>query len=170
MKPSLVILTAVAILVAAVSASSRLSAASGSSAAAAKQRQVVQYGHIKSLTRTGHRFEMRFDPAWWLTGVTAERACGCKPVANDYYIVDESHRLLTYVVPATAQVTVLTRGGALDSSGFPTTGITVSELAQIVKGKNPAHRRLLEPKAGFWIRIGNKYPSPALSLDQQYQP
>jgi hypothetical protein len=46
----------------------------------------------------------------------------------------------------------------------------VAELAQIVRGRNPKHRRLLEPKAGFWIQIGEKYPNPVVSLDQQYQP
>jgi hypothetical protein len=166
MKPSLLILAAAAILVAATSASSRSSAAPASSTVA-KQREVASYGHIKSLTRKGRRFEMRFDPAWWLTGFTARRAkledTGSSDVPNDYYIVDETHRLLTYLVPASAHVTVLTRGR-------PTTAITVSELAQIVKGENPKHRRLLEPKAGFWIRIGNTYPNPVLSLDQQYQP
>jgi hypothetical protein len=50
------------------------------------------------------------------------------------------------------------------------TSISVAELAQIVRGKNPKHRRLLEPKAGFWILVGAKYPNPVLSLDQQYQP
>jgi hypothetical protein len=39
-----------------------------------------------------------------------------------------------------------------------------------VKGKNPKHRQLSEPKAGFWIRIGEKYPNPAVTLYQQYQP
>jgi hypothetical protein len=171
MKPSLVILTTGAILVAAVFASSSLLAAPASSPAVAKQREPVVYGHIKSLTRKGRHFEMRFDPAWWLTGVTAQRAkledTGSSDVDNDYYIVEEGHRLLTYVVPATARVAVLTRQGV---GPIPTTAITVSELAQIVKGKNPNHRQLLEPKAGFWIQIGYKYPNPVLSLDQQYQP
>lgn len=169
MKPSLVILAAAAALVAAGSAA-RLVAAPSSSAAA-KQRENILYGHIKSLTRAGGRFELRFDPALWLTGFTAQRAkledTGSSDVPNDYYIVDESRRLLTYLVPATAHVTVLTRHG---SGPIPTTVITVAELAQILKGKNPKHRQLTEPKAGFWIRIGYKYPNPALSLDQQYQP
>jgi hypothetical protein len=174
MKPSLVILAAVAILVATGFTSSRLLAAPASSSAVAKQRESLLYGHIKSLTHKGRRFELRFDPAWWLNGVTAERAAvedkAIRPgeaVPNDYYIVEEGHRLLTYVVPATAHVTVLDRRGV---GPIPATAITVSELAQIVKGKNPKHRPLSEPKAGFWIRIGNKYPNPALSLDQQYQP
>jgi len=169
MKPSPIIVTTVALLLAAVAASAHVSAApASSSAATAKARQNVVYGHIRSMTRKGRSFEMRFDPAWWLTGVTAERAkredTGSGDVPNDYYIVEEGHRLLTYVVPATAHVAVLTRGA------YPVTTISVSELAQIVKGKNPRHRQLLERKAGFWIRIGNKYPSPALALDQQYQP
>jgi len=29
---------------------------------------------------------------------------------------------------------------------------------------------LLEPKAGFWINVLQTYPSPVVSLDQQYQP
>jgi hypothetical protein len=168
------LLIGVAILVATGSASARLSSATASSPAArqaADQRlpaatptgETTLYGHVKSLARRGNRYEMRFDPALWLTGVPAERACGCRPVPNDYYILDESHRLLTYVVPASAQVTVLT-------TGVHGTRITVSELAQIVRGKNPNHRRLSEPKAGFWIRVGFVYPSPVVALDQQYQP
>ena len=166
MKPSLVILAtaAAAVVVAAVSAS-RLAAAPPSSAAAAKQFEPVLWGHIKSLNRKGHRFEMRFDPALWLTGVTAERACGCKRVANDYYVVDETHRLLTYVVLPSARVTVLTRA-------LRPTSIPVSELVQIVKGKNPRHRSLFDRRnaLGYWLRIGHRYPNPVISLDQQYQP
>jgi hypothetical protein len=134
---------------------------------ATKAGEVVLYGHVRSLVRKGRRFEMRFDPAWWLNGVTARRAkledTGSSDVPNDYYIREEGHRLLTYVVPATAVVTVLTKG-------IRATAITVSELAQIVKGENPKHRSLLEPMAGFWIRVGYRYPSPVLSLEQQYQP
>jgi hypothetical protein len=163
-KTSFVVLAAVLILVAAPAASPAV-------AKAPCGNVVRQYGHIKSMTRKAGRFEMRFDPAWWLSGVAAQRAAvedkvirPGEAVPNDYYIVEEGHRLLTYVVPATAHVTVLTGGGA------HATSITVSELAQIVSGKNPKHRRLSEPKAGFWIRIGVKYPNPALSLDQQYQP
>ncbi len=65
--------------------------------------ETTLYGHITSLARTGRRFEMRFDPALWLTGVTAGRAAvedkaiaPGEPVSNDYYIRDASHRLLTY--------------------------------------------------------------------------
>jgi hypothetical protein len=163
MKLSLVVLSG-ALLVAAVPAA-RLFAASPS--LVGPPREIVLYGHIKSLAHKGRRYEMRVDPAWWLQGVTAQRAAvedkairRGEPVPNDYYIVDESHRLLTYLVPATAHVTVL-------AGGVSSTAITVSELAQIVKGKNPKHRRLVEPKAGFWIRVAT---DTVRSADQQYQP
>lgn len=161
MKASILILVLVSVLASGAAASSH------SSAAAKKQRSVVFYGHVKAVKRAGLRFELRFDPALWLEGLAAERACGCKPVSNDYYILDESHRLLTFAVRRDARVTVLTRHG---SGAIPTATISVAELAQIVAGKNPKHRQLLEPKAGFWIRIGDEYPSPVVSLDQQYQP
>ncbi len=169
MKRALAGLGAAAVVVAA--GSSGILAARAPSSGPARPPQSVLYGHIKSLTRKGGRFEMRFDPAWWLAGVTAERAAredtGSSDVPNDYYIVEEGHRLLTYVVSATARVSVVT----LDAGRLvPTTRISVSELAQIVQGRNPRHRRLLEPKAGFWIRVGARYPNPVVSLQQQYQP
>jgi hypothetical protein len=159
------LLIGVAILVATAAASSAAArlAADPRLPAATPAGQTTLYGHVASLTRSGRRYQLRFDPALWLTGVPAERACGCRPVPNDYFIVDESHRLLTYFVPSGAHVTVLT-------GGVRGTEITVSELAQIVRGKNPNHRRLSEPKAGFWIRVGFTYPSPVVALDQQYQP
>jgi hypothetical protein len=139
---------------------------------AAPAGQMVLYGHIKSLARKSGRFEMRFDPAWWLTGVAAERAAiedkAISPgdsVPNDYYLVDEGHRLLTYVVAAKAPVTIVTAGAGHAQ-------ISVSELAQLFSGKNPGHRSLMGPVRGlgFWARVGDKYPNPVLSLDQQYQP
>jgi hypothetical protein len=161
MKPSLLILTAAAILLAEAAGSSAFSA--GASAPVGKPRQLVLYGHVKSIARNGARFDLRFDPALWLTGTAAEQACGCKPVPNDYVTLDETHRLLRFAVRPDARVTVITRSVAR-------TTISVQELAQIVAGKNPRHRHLLEPKAGFWIRIGAQYPNPIVSLDQQYQP
>ena len=133
MKASFLIFSIAAILVAAAAGSSALSASSPSTPAA-KSHQVVLYGHVKSVTHQGHRFMMRFDPAWWLTGVAAEHACGCSPVPNDYFILDESHRLLTFVVRREAHVTVLTRHG---SETIPTTSISVAELAKIVAGRIP---------------------------------
>jgi hypothetical protein len=180
MKRSLVLLAAAAALLAAVSASSHSFAAPTSSTAAhgtelvqlppaAPAGQQVLWGHIKSLGRKAGRFEMRFDPAWSLNGTAAEHAAledtGSKDVPNDYYVVEESHRLLTYTVASVAHVTVLDRG-------LRSIVISVSELAQIVKGKNPKHRALFDRgnHLGFWIRVGTKYPNPVLELDQQYQP
>lgn len=135
-------------------------------------REMVFYGHIKSLIRKGSRFELGFDPAWLLFGVTAERAAvqdkvlqPGQPVPNDSYTVEAGHRLLTFVVFPDAHVSVL-------SKGLRPTTISVSELAQIIRGKNPRHRSLFDPSNGsaFWLRVGNKYPNPAVSLSQQYHP
>ena len=173
MKPSLVVLTAVAAV------------AIGTAAVFAalyfgnepETRTVVEkpcgdriFGHISSLTRQGDHFEMRFDPAWFTSGVTANTAAAedgavdpGEPVPNDNYVIEEGHRLLTYLVPATAHVTVLTRGGPGPLGETP---ITVSELERIVNGGK--HRPLFEPlESGVWIRV---HIDTACSLDQQYRP
>jgi hypothetical protein len=176
MKPSLLALTIMAMLVATAPASSLLlaapvrpSAGTPSNCApllrlprAARAGQSTLYGHIRSLRRTAGRYEMRFDPAQWLTGVTASRAAledtGSSDVPNDYYLVDESHRLFTYVVPASAHVTIVT---GLPGRGPCTTAVSVARLVRVVRAGTGF---------GFWIRVGAKYPSLVLSLDQQYQP
>jgi hypothetical protein len=141
----------------------------GSPGATVPPRELVFYGHVKSLTRAGNGFELRVDPALWLSGLTAQRAAvedGAigpgEPVPNDYYIRDERHRLLTYRVPATARVTVLTYRG-----GIKGTPVSVAEYAGLRAGRNPRHLRLFEPKAGFWIRVAT---DTVRSLEQQYQP
>jgi hypothetical protein len=172
---SALILTTITVAVFAGTFALRLAAAAEPSAqasqASSSPRTVVQYAHVKSIRRSAGRWVMRVDPALWLTGVTAYRAMvedgqlpPGEPVPNDYYIRGPDHRLLTYLVAADARVTVLTRNG---QGPIPTTRISVAELAQIVKGKNPKHRRLLEPKAGFWLRV---LSDRVVSLDQQYQP
>ena len=161
MKRSLVIIATAGIIAAAATGSTL--AAFAFSGPVGKPKQLVLYGHVKSIAPNRGQFELRFDPALWLSGTAAEHACGCKPVPNDYVVVEESHRLLTFVVRRDAVVTIVTRNNFA-------TPISVEELAQIVAGKNPKHRSLLEPKAGFWITIGEKYPNPIVSLGQQYQP
>jgi hypothetical protein len=119
---------------------------------AAAAGELALYGHIRSLTRNGARFVLRFDPALLLSGATASQASfedtGSRDVPNDYYVVDESHRLLTFLVPASAHVTVLARG----TCTIPT---TVAKLAKSV------------PPAGFWIRVRI---DTVRSLDEQYRP
>jgi hypothetical protein len=161
MKRSLVILAAAGIIAAAAAGSTL--AAFAFSGPAGKPTRLVLYGQVRSIVPSGSRLKLRFDPALWLTGTAAESACRCSPVPNDHVVVDESHRLLTFDVRRDAVVTVVTRHSFA-------TPISVQELAQIVAGKNPKHRDLLEPKAGFWITIGEKYPNPIVSLGQQYQP
>lgn len=142
-----------------------------SDSTAAEQCEAKLFGHISSLTQKGEQYEMRLDPAWFTSGVTANIAAAedgviepGDPVPNDNYRIEEGHRLLTYVVPANAQVTVLTRQG--DAAGFGSTPITVSELMQLVNGGRPVE--LFEPlDTGVWIRVN---VDTVCTLDQQYQP
>ncbi len=81
---------------------------------------------------------------------------------NDNYVVEEGHRLLTYRLPRTAHITVLTN----DGSGVASTAITVPELARIVNGGR--HRKLFETlDSGVWIRVRI---DTVRELDQQYRP
>jgi hypothetical protein len=156
-------------LLASSQAGSPVRAGSGAEALAGPPKVQTMYGHIRSLVRKGARYELRLDPAFWLEGSTAQRAAVAdgviapgEPVSNDYYIRNEGHRVLVFVVPSSARVTVLTKGPQ-------STRITVSELAQIVKGKNPNHRKLFDRMngLGYWMRYRT---DTVLSLDQQYQP
>ena len=122
---------------------------------AAPAGQMVFYGHVKSLTPSDGRYVLRFDPAWLLEGTTAEKAAVAdgvlppgEPVPNDNHTRDESHKLLTFVVPRTARVTVLTRG-------IHSAPVTVAEFAQLLKGRNPKHRPLFGPPAGwgYWALV-----------------
>ena len=125
----------------------------------------VEFGYIKSLERKGAGYELKFDPAWFLSGETANKAAAedgavppGEPVPNDNYVVDEGHRLLTYRVAPDAKVTVLVDGPESEP-------ITVAELARIVNGN---HKPLWEPiETGFWIRYRI---DTVHSLDQQYRP
>jgi hypothetical protein len=124
---------------------------------ATRAGQQTLFGHITSLRRTGGRFVLRFDPAWHLSGYPAEEVMlaqtGSRDVPNDSVEVDEAHRALSFLVPASARVTVLQRVTCATPS-------TVSHLAAHLR----AHRN------GFWITIGARYPSPVLELDEQYHP
>lgn len=130
---------------------------------------IVQYGHIKSITKSGNAYLLKLDPAYWLTGLTAQQAAkedGAE-VDNDYYVVDPDHRLLTYRLPGTTPATVITNA----PGGLKSTKVPIAELAQIVKGKNPAHRPLLETGStrtlGYWVKTSI---DTVKSIDQQYQP
>src|SRR6202008_505845 len=100
------------------------------------------FGRIASLERKGDHYELRFDPAWFLSGIAANVAqaedqgmhcapSSCPPVANDNYVVDESHRLYTYLLPADVHGTVLTTA---DPNGAT---ITATQLAELGAGTGP---------------------------------
>jgi hypothetical protein len=128
------------------------------------------YGHIRTLDRDGSSYRLRFDPALLLTGETANVAAAedgavepGEPVPNDNYVLDESHRPLTFIVPGDAQVKVLTRHG---QGQFGATPVTVAELAEIVHGTSGV--RLFESlDSGVWITVDN---DSVRSIDQQYRP
>jgi hypothetical protein len=168
---ALAVLALVATIVAIVFAALYFTKDSGSEAAAAASCGDRMFGHVSSLAKKGGQYVMRFDPAWFTSGVTANTAAAedgvvepGEPVPNDNYRIEEGHRLLTYLVDPDAHVTVLTRQG--DPAKFGATPITVSELAQLVKGEKPVE--LFEPlDTGVWIRVN---VDTVCALDQQYQP
>jgi len=164
MKSSLIILVAAVAVVAMVSAASATSRPTAVPAAkqsctfatlprATPAGQQSLFGHIESLTRKGNRYVLRFDPAWLLSGVTASRAAledtGSADVPNDTYARDETHKQLTFLVPATAHVTVLTHATC-------STRTTVAKLA-----------RSTTPRRRFWIRVRS---DTVRSIDEQYHP
>jgi hypothetical protein len=168
---TLAVIALIATVAAAVFAVLYFTTDSASEPVATEQCGDRTFGHISSLTRRGNRYEMRFDPAWFTSGATANAAAAeddvvdpGEPVPNDNYRVEEGHRLLTYLVPPDAHVTVLTRRG--DPPNIGSTPITVLELAQLVNGEKPVE--LFEPlDTGVWIRVN---VDTVCALDQQYQP
>jgi hypothetical protein len=129
------------------------------------------FGHVKSITPMTGGYLLRFDPSWLVTGITANvaaaeddgRACqptACQPVPNDVYDVDESHRLLTFLLPAA------TRGTVLVGGGLNTKTVGAAELARIVAGTSSL--KLFEPLAsGVWIRV---HSDTVRAFAQQYRP
>jgi hypothetical protein len=119
--------------------------------------QQTLFGHIVSLRRAGARFVLRFDPAWHLSGYPAEEVMlaqtGSRDVPNDSVEVDETHRALSFLVPASARVTVL-------QHAICPTPATVAYLA----AHAGSHRN------GFWVTLAARYPNPVLELDEQYHP
>jgi hypothetical protein len=163
-----------ALLFAVAAAATAGAAWAGAGSFVSPPHQIVQFGYLRSIVPGGSAYELSFDPALWLQGETANRAAGedgvVRPgesVPNDYYILNPEHRLLTYRLPRTAAATVLVN----TSRGIVSLRIPVPELAQIVKGRNPRRRPLLDPGPkhvlGYWLRTS---VDTVRSLDQQYQP
>jgi hypothetical protein len=164
MKTSLIVIAAALAVVAGVSAASATSRTALTPAAkpgctfatlprATSAGQQSLYGHISSLTRKGDHYLLRFDPAWLLSGVTASRASladtGSADVPNDTYTRDETHKLLTFLVPSGARVTVLAHS----------TCSTRTTIAKLAKSTTPRRR--------FWIQVRI---DTVRSIDEQYHP
>jgi hypothetical protein len=139
---------------------------------AAPAGQMTFYGHITSLKRSGGVYLMRFDPAWFTSGITANTAAYEDGVIgkgdvmpNDNYVRDESHKTLLYKVSSNAHVTVLVNKG---TAGISATPISVPQLARIVAGNTVPGVKLFEPlDSGIWIRVRIDTVN---SIDQQYHP
>jgi hypothetical protein len=127
------------------------------------------YGYIRSLQKSGTGYRLRFDPALFLTGQTANQAAAQdgavppgQPVPNDNYVVNESRRTYLYLVTRATRIRVLLRGGNI-TNGSP---VTAATLAQFVRGKHT--NRLFESfRSGFWLGV---HIDRACSLEQQYRP
>jgi hypothetical protein len=94
------------------------------------------YGRVISAEPAKGGYFVHFDPASWLSGITANVAfaqsmhqtCApraCPPVPNDYYVVDDGHTRLTYFLPHTTSGTVLTR-----SLAFPGTVVSADRFVR----------------------------------------
>jgi hypothetical protein len=130
--------------------------------------QITQFGYVASVSKKGRGYLLRFDPALWLEGQTANVAAAedgevapGRPVPNDYYIRNPDKKLLTYKLPANAHVTVL--------KNLQTTKVSVAKLAQLLKTATGCSPYLLKLpcRLGFWLRYSI---DTVKALDQQYQP
>lgn len=131
------------------------------------------YGHIRSMEQTPGGYLVHFDPAWFLSGITANAAeaenqgvtCAprdCEPVPNDNLVADESDRTYVYFLPSAVHGTVLTK----TSNNFAETTVTAAQLADIVAGKSSL--QLFEPlESGVWLIV---HIDTIRSFSQQYQP
>jgi hypothetical protein len=127
------------------------------------------FGYIRGLTKRGSTYQLRFDPAFFLSGETANEAAARdgvvppgQPVPNDNYVVNESRRTYLYVVTPSTEIRILVKGGNI-TQGSP---VGVGTLAQLVRGKHPVN--LFEGlDSGFWLGV---HIDHACSLTQQYHP
>jgi hypothetical protein len=131
--------------------------------------ELTQFGYVTSIVPKGKSYVLRFDPAVWLEGETANVAAAeageIKPgqsVPNDYFILNPDHKLLTYKLPANAHVTILVN--------LQTTKVTVARLAHLLTAKGSActpYQLRLPCRLGFWLTYRIDTVS---ALNQQYQP
>jgi hypothetical protein len=127
------------------------------------------FGYVRSLTKNGKHYLLRFDPAFFLSGKTANQAAAQdgavpkgQPVPNDNYVVNESRRTYVYTLTRATRIQVLLKGGNI-TEGSPVSAVT---LAQLVRGRHPV--KLFEGlESGFWLGV---HIDQACSLSQQYHP
>lgn len=134
-------------------------------------RDVSYVGHIRSMVPQGNGYLVQFDPQFDLVGIAANVAAAhdqhvtcaprrCRPVPNDVYSVDETHRAYTFFMPSTAKGTVLTSTHNVD--GEP---VSAQQLAAIVAGHGMKLFEPLESGVRITVRIDT-----ITSFAQQYRP
>jgi hypothetical protein len=132
--------------------------------------RVDVFGYVTSVTPRGRDYRLRFDPAFFLTGLTATAAAVAdgaigpgQALPNDYYVRNPEHSLLTFRLPADTHVTVL--------ANLMQTKISVAYLRKVLRAKRTTscgRFELVPPcRLGFWLRYSG---DTVLALDQQYQP
>jgi hypothetical protein len=127
------------------------------------------FGYIRSLRKIGGSYELRFDPAFFLSGRTANQAAAQdgvipkgQPVPNDNYVVNESRRTYLFDVTRTTRIRVLLKRGDY-IKGSP---IGVERLALLIRGKRTDE--LFESfQSGFWLGV---HGDRVCSIRQQYRP
>jgi hypothetical protein len=131
--------------------------------------QRVEFGRIVKLRREGKHWVLRLDPAFIVSGRTANVAAADDGVIargevmpNDNYVRDEAHKLLSYVVANDANVRVLTRSAGRNGQST----ISVAQLAAILAGTSRI--RLFEPlSTGVWIQY---HVDTVSRIQQEYHP
>ncbi len=131
------------------------------------------YTHLRGVHASRGAYLLDVDPALFLSGITANtafaqdarRSCSprtCPGVPNDNLVEDESHRTYVYLLPASAQGTVL----VLKGQGIAERRIDGAELAKLVNGTSTI--KLFEPlESGVWLDV---HIDTVTSFAQQYQP
>ena len=131
------------------------------------------FAHLRSARASPGGYELDVDPAFFLSGITANAALAadqgqtcepsaCPPVPNDNLVEDESHRVYVYLLPAGSHGTVLVKR----ATGIAEKRITGAQLAGLVTGTSSL--RLFEPlESGVWLDV---HIDTVTGFAQQYQP
>ena len=122
-------------------------------------------GHIRSLTRSGPNYLMRFDQVLWLSAATAKQFKREHPSSHmhtgGHIIYDPDHQLYTLIVPVQARAAIVTK----TKGKIAERSISIPQLARLVAGEKVLGGKALQPNAPFWIIFQQ---DTVVEIDQQY--